>query len=59
MPNVKGKSRREQRNKYDEFELSNSILLNRQLRTELTHFKQQRKLQRLIHEKPAWRDYTR
>ena len=59
MATVKGKSRREQRNKYDEFELSNSILLNRQLHTELTHFKQQKKLQRMIHEKTAWKDYTR
>ena len=67
MATAKGKIKKKtQKEVYVEFETANSMLINEQLhivnkqmRVEVTHLKQHEKLQRLIHEKPAWRDYTR
>ena len=67
MATVKGKiKKRTQKEIYVEVETANSMLLNEQLhivnkqmRIEVTNLKQHEKLQRLIHEKSAWRDYTR
>ena len=64
---AKGKiKKRTQQEVYNEFETANSILLNEQLRIvnkqmriEVSHSKRQRKLQRMIHEKKGWLDYTR
>ena len=64
---AKGKTKKKtQKEIYVEVETANSMLLNEQLhivnkqmRIEVTHLKQHEKLQRMIHEKKGWLDYTR
>jgi hypothetical protein len=43
----------------NELELANYTLLNEQFRLGLTSYKKNKKLQKTIHEKEGWRDYTR
>ena len=43
----------------EQWELANNMLFYKQNRELLTNYKRNKKLQKTIHEKTGWREYTR